>query len=154
MKPEAVDAMTTRTVRPTALDAATTQNPRDELRPEKDGKASGAESPGSTTPSRSAEEKPRASPSVGHVVDGVVNGVKAAIDGVLTWAEDKVEELGAEPEDTGPYSSPALCAPSDLDPIASGVLPAMPSAENAVERSENQGQGSEVERDVKKHDGT
>lgn len=87
---------------------------------------------------------------MGQVVDGVVNGVKAAIDGVLTWAEEKVEELGAEQEDTGPYSSPALCAPSDLDPIASGVLPAMPSR-NVGEHRQGQDKGLEQDGNREKH---
>jgi len=148
MKSEAVDAHTAQTMRPTALDAATTQNSEEEARPEESPKSPASTKPSPTAP---AEDKTHASPSVGHVVDGVVSGVKAAIDGVLTWAEDKVEELGAEPEDTGPYSSPALCAPSDLDPIASGVLPAMPSR-NAVERCQGPDQGPGLDRNGKKPD--
>lgn len=50
-----------------------------------------------------------------------------AVDGALEWAEKKAEQLGEETDDTGPYASPATCAPTDLDPIASGVLPAMPA---------------------------
>lgn len=59
-------------------------------------------------------------------MDKVSQGMKAAVDGALAWAEEKVEKLGSEHDNTGPYASPATCVPSDLDPIASGVLPAMP----------------------------
>jgi hypothetical protein len=54
--------------------------------------------------------------------------VKAAVEGALTWAEKKVDRLSTEEEQesTGPYTS-AACMPSDLDVIASGILPAMPA---------------------------
>ena len=34
--------------------------------------------------------------------------------------------MSSEQDSVGPYTSPAMCVPSDLDVIASGVLPAMP----------------------------
>ncbi|KAI8939096.1 hypothetical protein NX059_004934 [Plenodomus lindquistii] len=96
----------------------------------------------SSRPSSPHDNETDGPQSVGQVVDSVVNGVKATIDGVLTWAEEKVEGLSAEPGDTGPYSSPALCAPSDLDPIASGVLPTMPSENH---QKEHQGDAHDTE---------
>ncbi|KAH9861860.1 hypothetical protein J1614_011613 [Plenodomus biglobosus] len=97
----------------------------------------------STRPCSSPSDHADKSQSVGHVVDEVVHGVKAAIDGVLSWAEDKVEGLSAKQDDTGPYSSPALCAPSDMDPIASGILPGMPGmhSEKTHENSQEETQG-------------
>jgi hypothetical protein len=62
------------------------------------------------------------------MVEHVVQGVKAAVDGAIAWAERKADELGSEQNDTGPYSSPATCMPTDLDAIASGILPSMPPA--------------------------
>jgi hypothetical protein len=62
------------------------------------------------------------------MVEHVVQGVKAAVDGAIAWAEKKADELGSEQNDTGPYSSPATCMPTDLDAIASGILPSMPPA--------------------------
>ncbi|KAF2477815.1 uncharacterized protein BDR25DRAFT_338554 [Lindgomyces ingoldianus] len=53
--------------------------------------------------------------------------VKKIVDDAVSWAEEKFEKLSVEQgQGVGPYASPATCAPSDLDPIASGVLPAMP----------------------------
>jgi hypothetical protein len=61
------------------------------------------------------------------VVEEIAHGVKVAVDGAVAWAEKKVEELTSEGDSTGPYTSPATCAPSDMDVIASGVLPGMPT---------------------------
>jgi hypothetical protein len=50
----------------------------------------------------------------------------SAIDEAVIWAEKKAEALSEEVEGgVGPYASPATCMPSDLDPLASGVLPAI-----------------------------
>lgn len=52
----------------------------------------------------------------------VAKGVKSVVDEAVAWAEEKVGKLSAKEEDgTGPYGSPATCAPSDLDPIATGI---------------------------------
>jgi hypothetical protein len=67
--------------------------------------------------------------SAAKVVEEVVHGAKAAVDGAIVWATRKAEELSAEADSTGPYTSPATCMPSDLDAIATGVLPAMPTKE-------------------------
>jgi len=45
----------------------------------------------------------------------------------MTWAEKKVDNLNPGQESSGPYTSPATCMPSDLDVIASGLMPAMQS---------------------------
>jgi hypothetical protein len=60
------------------------------------------------------------------IVEDIAHGVKVAVDGAIAWAEQKVDKLSAETDSTGPYTSPATCMPSDLDCIASGILPAMP----------------------------
>ncbi|KAF2853676.1 hypothetical protein T440DRAFT_389173, partial [Plenodomus tracheiphilus IPT5] len=146
MKPEALDAIATQTMRPKALDAATMPVPEQGSQTEETKKSALP----SSTPS-SPNAKSDVPQSVGQVVDGVVNGVKSAIDGVISWAEEKVEGLSAEQDNTGPYSSPALCAPSDLDPIASGILPAMPS-ETTHENEEKETKNGENVEAVKKDD--
>lgn len=70
---------------------------------------------------------PHAGTSVAGVAKGVVRGVKTAVDEAVAWAEKKGGNLSAADDGTGPYASPGTCAPSDLDPIASGILPAMPA---------------------------
>jgi len=57
-----------------------------------------------------------------------VETVRTAVDSAIAWAEQKVDKLSAEQDTTGPYASPATCMPSDLDAIASGILPALPAA--------------------------
>ncbi|KAH9869313.1 hypothetical protein IAQ61_006519 [Plenodomus lingam] len=129
MKPEALDAMATQTMRPEALDAATAPDAEKGQPPsDKTKSATPKKSPVPTTrPGSPPSDEADNTHSVGQVVEKVVHEVKAVIDGVLSWAEDKADGLSAKQDDTGPYSSPALCAPSDMDPIASGILPAMPS---------------------------
>lgn len=61
------------------------------------------------------------------LVSEVIHGAKAAVDDALAWAEKTVEALGSDQDGVGPYESPGTCMPSDLDPIASGILPAMPN---------------------------
>lgn len=52
--------------------------------------------------------------------------VTTAVDGAVSWVEQKVDKLNEEDEaGVGPYASPATCVPSDLDPLASGVMPAV-----------------------------
>ncbi|PVI00533.1 hypothetical protein DM02DRAFT_628480 [Periconia macrospinosa] len=64
-------------------------------------------------------------------VEEVAKGVKTAVTGAVAWVEDKATAMSEKQEDgTGPYSSPGTCAPSDLDVIATGVLPAMPPQES------------------------
>ncbi|KAF2711664.1 hypothetical protein K504DRAFT_351973, partial [Pleomassaria siparia CBS 279.74] len=52
----------------------------------------------------------------------------AVVDDAVAWVEKKAEKLSEE-EGVGPYASPATCMPSDLDAIATGILPAVPSQE-------------------------
>lgn len=79
--------------------------------------------------------------------EGIVKEVyakgMAAVNEAVVWAERKAENLSQE-EGAGPYASPATCMPSDLDAIASGILPAVPSQE-IVER--------EAEREMQEHGG-
>jgi hypothetical protein len=60
--------------------------------------------------------------SAAKVVEEAVHGVKVVVDGAIAWVGNKVDELSAESDSTGPYTPQATCVPSDLDPIASGVL--------------------------------
>jgi hypothetical protein len=71
--------------------------------------------------------------SAAKVVEEVVHGVKVAVDGAMAWAEKKAEQPSSEADNNGPYTSPATCAPSDLDPIASGALPIMSTSKKATE---------------------
>lgn len=76
---------------------------------------------------------PHTTTSATQVAGDVAKGVKTALEDVVIWAEKKAEKLSEENEEgVGPYGSPATCIPSDLDPIASGVMPAM-EAENVKE---------------------
>ncbi|KAJ4303556.1 hypothetical protein N0V90_002454 [Kalmusia sp. IMI 367209] len=65
---------------------------------------------------------------------------RPAVNEAVAWTKAKVEKLSAEKDDgTGPYSSLSTCAPSDLDPIAMGVLPALPTEkEEDVDARENE----------------
>jgi hypothetical protein len=67
------------------------------------------------------------------IIKEVVHGVKVAVDGAVAWAEKKAEELSSVSDNYGPYTSPAKCAPSDLNPIASGALPIMSTPKKATE---------------------
>lgn len=61
----------------------------------------------------------------------VAKGVKTAVTEAVAWVENKANAMAEEKVDgRGPYSSPGTCAPSDLDVIATGVLPAMLSQES------------------------
>jgi hypothetical protein len=87
------------------------------------------------------------------VVEEVVHGVKVVVDGAFAWAEKKVEELSAESDSTGPYTSQATCVPSDLDPIASGVLGPILSrndtGDSKQEQTDGNGKDNTEEKDVK-----
>lgn len=90
---------------------------------------------------------PHATVSAVKVAGDIAKGVKAAVDEAVAWAEKKADKLSAEEGGVGPYASPATCIQtSDLDAIASGVLPAMPSQE-----TENKGETGKPE--VKQADG-
>jgi hypothetical protein len=58
------------------------------------------------------------------------------------WAEKKVDRLSSteEHEITGPYTSLATCMPSDLDVIASGILPAVMRYDGNDEGAEKKGE--------------
>ncbi|KAF1942521.1 hypothetical protein EJ02DRAFT_502778 [Clathrospora elynae] len=137
MKPEALDALTSETIRPTALEAATTKDPNENMTPpgkdlpHQQQPHTHNDNDGPDTPTKLSTpfgERTDGTKSAVKLVEEVVQGVKAAVDGALAWAEKKVEELGSEQDATvGPYTSPATCMPSDLDVIASGILPAIPT---------------------------
>ncbi|CAO2654325.1 Nn.00g110580.m01.CDS01 [Neocucurbitaria sp. VM-36] len=134
MKAEALDALTNKTMRPQALEAAATQNPNEDTPQAVDvstdaTKDHNLEQPHSTStkPATPFGERTDGTESAARLVDSAVRGMKVAVDGALAWAEKKTDELSAEEDSTGPYTSPATCVPSDLDAIASGILPAMPT---------------------------
>lgn len=153
MKPEALDAIAGPTMRPSALEAATTPRSSADTA-QLDGTPSEKEAvselvdlfaPADTLQSarpRESSNTPKqpstpfgqrtdGTQSAAEVVEEVVHGVKTVVDGAIAWAEKKADQLSSKSDSTGPYTSPATCAPSDLDPIASGVLPAMLVQEKA-----------------------
>ncbi|KAH5683181.1 hypothetical protein HBI21_037280 [Parastagonospora nodorum] len=147
MKPEALEAIAGRTMRPSALEAATTPHSSADTaqldgapsKTETVSEHAGLSDPTNTLQSEGTGEptntpKQASTPfgqrtdgihSAAEVVEEVVHGVKTVFDGAIAWAEKKADQLSSGSDSTGPYTSPATCAPSDLDPIASGVLPAM-----------------------------
>jgi hypothetical protein len=85
-------------------------------------------------------------PTATTIVSEVAQSVKSAVDTAIAWAETKVESLSAEHDSTGPYTSPATCMPSDLDAIASGILPAMPIArqyDGGIDDDKKEAKGTE-----------
>jgi hypothetical protein len=111
-------------------------------------------------PSTPFGERTDGTQSAVKLVEDVVHGVKAAVEGALTWAEKKVDKLSAEEEQesTGPYTS-AACMPSDLDVIASGILPAMPAVrqhdgnDEHIEKKEENAQDDKKEEEKAQEDG-
>ncbi|CAN9445938.1 unnamed protein product [Alternaria alternata] len=95
----------------------------------------------------STEDTPTTpTPTATTIVSEVAQSVKSAVDTAIAWAETKVESLSAEHDSTGPYTSPATCMPSDLDAIASGILPAMPIArqyDGGVDDEKKEAKGTE-----------
>ncbi|KAI4914642.1 hypothetical protein J4E90_004673 [Alternaria incomplexa] len=125
-------------MRPKALEAVTAQD-AEERSPAGQGTSShqdqettksSSASPRSTSDSStiSTDGTTEASPTAATIVSDVVGTVKTAVDSAIAWAGQKVDKLSAEQDTTGPYASPATCMPSDLDAIASGILPALPAA--------------------------
>jgi hypothetical protein len=108
----------------------------------------------SSTPSTPFGERTDGIESAANMVEEVVHGVKAAVDGAIAWAEKKVDALGSEQNSTGPYSSPATCMPSDLDVIASGVLPGMPTVRqyDGTAEGEEKAQDKQTEKECEKED--
>jgi hypothetical protein len=154
MTPEALDALTTQTMRPKALDAVAAQENREksldtksptqqqvwfsphyfsnpfranshQVQSADDSDTARSASDGTVSTNNGTTEDTPISTSI---VSEVVQSVKSAIDSAITWAETKAESLSAEQDSTGPYASPATCMPSDIDVIASGILPAMSTA--------------------------
>ncbi|KAK7183383.1 hypothetical protein DPSP01_000487 [Paraphaeosphaeria sporulosa] len=67
--------------------------------------------------------------TVTDIASSAASTVKTTASSARKWTEAKVEKLNAKKDDgTGPYGSVSTCAPSDLDPIGQGVLPALPVA--------------------------
>jgi hypothetical protein len=157
MKPEALDALTTQAMRPKALEAVAAQDNEEkssEMNPpaqqqvnsltrisyilhvdarqvhscqDQDTLSASSKSV-SDTSAATTNVTTEALPTAAKIVSEVVQTVKTAVDGAIAWAERKADKLSTEQDTTGPYTSPATCMPSDLDVIASGILPAMPAA--------------------------
>ena len=113
------------TLYPTNTDACQTSSHQDQ-----DTAKSSSASPRSASDSStiSTDGTTEASPTAKTIVSDVVGTVKTAADSAIAWAEQKVDKLSTERDNTGPYASLATCMPSDLDAIASGILPALPAA--------------------------
>jgi hypothetical protein len=82
---------------------------------------------------------------VAQAVEGVVECVKSAVHEAVVWTEKKAEELAHSDNRAGPYDSPATAAGgmSDLDVIATGVLPAtIPVQEDRKDQEPDGGQKS------------
>ena len=169
MKSEALDAFANQTMRPNALEAATTRDP-DEGIAQVNGTSSEnknvsdrfydyshhtyfmqPQSPDTPKqPSTPFGQRIDGTQSAAKVVEDVVHGVKAAVDGAIAWAEKKADALSSESDRTGPYTSPATCVPSDLDPIASGALSAVlneeeKSDDETTKESASKAEDSETE---------
>ena len=81
--------------------------------------------------------------SAARAVEGVVKSVKAVVHEAVVWTEKKAEELAHSEDHAGPYDSPATAAGgiSDLDVIATGVLPAtLPVQEKGNNKEPDYGQ--------------
>jgi hypothetical protein len=87
-----------------------------------------------TKPATPLGEKTDGTGSAAKIIEEVVQGVKTAVHEVVVWTEKKADDLVSKEDSTGPYASPATCAVSDLDPIASGILPAAMPSQDENER--------------------
>jgi hypothetical protein len=98
-----------------------------------------------SAPSTPLGERTDRTQSAAKLVEEVVQSVKSVVDKGLTWAENKVDEMSSheEHENVGPYTSPATCVPSDLDVIASGILPAVMQFDSNDEEAEMEGEEAE-----------
>ncbi|KAI4670754.1 uncharacterized protein J4E88_009847 [Alternaria novae-zelandiae] len=143
-------------MRPKALEAVTAQvteekspaRHRTSSHQDQDTTKSSSTSPRSASDSSaiSTDGTTEASPTATTIVSDVVETVRTAVDCAIAWAEQKVDKLSAEQDTTGPYASPATCMPSDLDAIASGILPALPAArqyDGGVDDGMKEGDGTE-----------
>ncbi|KAF1931578.1 uncharacterized protein M421DRAFT_89868 [Didymella exigua CBS 183.55] len=168
IKPEALDAFATRSTRPGALEAATA-NQGDTIKNETPNMEGKKKDPKSLSPEaepvRSAlnrlntnfgqhnngtETPAKAVEQVAQVVEDVVEGVKAVVHEAVAWTEKKAEELAKSEDRAGPYDSPATAAggTSDLDVIATGVLPAtVPVQEDGKDKRSDSVQESRVNHD-------
>ncbi|KAF3045125.1 hypothetical protein E8E12_009461 [Didymella heteroderae] len=142
MKPEALDAFATQSLRPAALEAAVTgqedagksgttnteYQKKDSLSTEAEAVRPalnrlntpfGQRTDGTETAAKAVEE-------IAQVIEGVTEGIKAAVHEAVAWTEKKAEKLARSEDCAGPYDSPAMAAGgmSELDVIATGVLPA------------------------------
>lgn len=90
----------------------------------------GQRTDGTETAAKAVEE-------IAQAAEGVVESVKAAVHEVVAWTERKGDELARSEDHAGPYDSPAMAAGgiSDLDVIATGVLPAtVPAQEDEKDK--------------------
>lgn len=81
------------------------------------------------------------------MVGSVVEGVKTAVHEAVAWTERKADKLARSEDRAGPYDSPAMAAGgiSDLDVIATGVLPA-----TVPVQEDERGKGSDIDQEYTK----
>ncbi|KAF3010815.1 hypothetical protein E8E13_008499 [Curvularia kusanoi] len=127
MKPEALDAFATQSMRPTALEAA--KDDQKDAEPEAEPKST--KEPLVARPALHRLNTPfgqrtDGAESAAKAVEGVVEGLKTVVHKAVAWTEKKAEGLAHSEDRAGPYDSPATATAgiSDLDAIATGVLPA------------------------------
>ncbi|KAH7081759.1 hypothetical protein BKA63DRAFT_218102 [Paraphoma chrysanthemicola] len=138
MKHKALDAITSQTIRPGALEAATDPDKTEGkqqatgMTPRSKTHDAGPDAP--TKRSAPFGQRTNDTKSATKLVEEVVHGVKAAVDGAIFWVEKKADELSSHSDSTGPYASPANCASSDLDAIATGASPAMSTTKQNDDR--------------------
>lgn len=105
---------------------------------------------------RPSEAISKVAKSTVELAKGVAEGVGVAVKGAVNWASKKLEEVAKESDKgLGPYGSQATSAPSDFDPIASGVYSGQPLQDtsnnrNAKERSEERKKSEVSEEDKEK----
>ncbi|CAI6334613.1 unnamed protein product [Periconia digitata] len=113
-------------------------SPHESTQPEQHSKGKAMESDQAAMPHTEA--------SALQAIENVAKGVKTVVTEAVAWVEDKAGEMTEKQEDTGPYSSLATCAPSDLDVIATGVLPAMPAEGSESDTKSKGGKQDKVHR--------
>ncbi|CAA9957285.1 hypothetical protein PTMSG1_00893 [Pyrenophora teres f. maculata] len=141
MRPDALEAATTNDTRKSMNSSRTNSPAQQQVERDHKSKTPIASTDGtSSTTDNTGEEQTSAASTL---VSEVVQSVKAAVDDALTWAENKVDGLNLGQESAGPYTSPATCMPSDLDVIASGLMPAVQSTMQDEKNDNTKGKDEE-----------
>ncbi|KAI1549232.1 hypothetical protein PtrCC142_003766 [Pyrenophora tritici-repentis] len=123
MRPDALDAATTKATHKSMHSSRTNSPAQQQVEHHNNSRTPIVSTDGTFSPTDNTRNEPASAASI--LVSEVVQSVKTAVDDALTWAENKVDGLHPGQESAGPYTSPATCMPSDLDVIASGLMPAV-----------------------------